>query len=275
MQDVWQRVWDLLSIRDLARLGGVSRQWRSAAAVRTVAKRAEAAALVMAAESNVDRHLTAAQWVFRAAARTLRGLDAITGEPLGASFLRWSGGFEGKTTGTVFIDWRGSLEQRLYPDKTLSLEFTCRCRHPVHPSCRKRTFGMYLKPAESEDGLYCPEKPFRVRFEFEPHTPEESAWLQGLLLALSHGTLVSLRRRNRLPRLRGPLARCVELSVDWWNMEGLRNFKSIGRVVRKMPRGLENTWPPTSGECYLPLMLLKRARRPHKPHTMRFKRPVS
>lgn len=277
VRDVWQRVWDLLSLRELARLAGVSREWRSAAAARTAAKRAEVAALVTAHDSVPDPHLTVAQWVFRAATRVLRGLDAFTGAPLDTGAPGWMG-FEDRSTRIAKTnDCRGCLIQSVN-EHGQYLGFTSRCRHSW---CESSTFIMCLSSVEVGSSTYSPTRPFRAKFTFEPHTPEESVWLQGLLLALSHSTLVNLRHGKRLPRLKGPLSRCVDLSVRWWNMEDEwqqwlearhEGFASLRNVLKKGPPVLGNSWPPTRGDCFLPLTLLKRRRRADKAHYMRFQR---
>lgn len=121
--------------------------------------------------------------------------------------------------------------------------------------------------------------PLKFVFELQPQSPEGSAWMQGLMLALSHGALGRLGPQRSLPQLQGPLARGVKVEMEWWNFEdkvrlwrercrceaALKesegeeaiNWRQKLDEIRK--QGLQNSWPPTSGENYLPLMLLRRA----------------
>lgn len=59
--------------------------------------------------------------------------------------------------------------------------------------------------------------PINVHFTLRPRSPEEWEWIQGLLLALSEGSLGDSCPRGdrgaRLPQLQGPLARCTILSI--------------------------------------------------------------
>lgn len=144
-----------------------------------------------------------------------------------------------------------------------------------------------------------------VFVDLQPYSPEESAWMQGLLLALSHGALGRLGPGGSLPQLQGPLERCVRLEFEWRNLEDRLQLwrercrykaalkeaegdeaidQAIIRRLRldqfKSPEPVQNPWPPTGGESYLPRTLLRRARRrpgdsaffPPDPHRRTFRR---
>lgn len=231
-RDIWQEVWDRLSCQELARLAGVSWAWRSAAAARTAARRAKAAARVIADESVPDDRLTAAQWVFRGILRVLRGLDAITGEPLdsdscnnlalrrrGLMHERWN-------RGTCYLTFQNSCA---YAERQkLVVTFAINSPGYEGPSA-KDAEGDTLAPwVESSSG-------FCAAITLMPHSPREAAWMQGLLLALSNGTLGDLHTAGTLSRLEGPLANCVKLSIKWDMVgQGRRCTQVLGKPPRRL-----------------------------------------
>lgn len=255
-RDVWQRVWDLLSFRQLVRRAGVSRDWRNAAAARTAAERAKAAALVTVPESVPDTQLTAAQWVFRAASRILRGLDAFSGEPLGATRGR-----------TYESDKRGTLWLNVGPG-SCCLQFRSKC---VYAPGFHSGFLFNLHSTERTGHFSCSNL-FRATFTLMPHTPRETVWMQGLLLALSCGMFGELQSDGRLPELEGPWKNCNSLCIKWmtakWELKkgvaestGVSACNGCTRILRpaELYAPLMRLWGWRSGPYFHPTIFEREA----------------
>lgn len=250
-RDIWQQVWDLLSFQELARLARVNREFRSGAAARTAAMRAEAVALVTAPESLPDSQLTTPQWAFRAITRLLCGLDAFSGEP-----------FRGTTWGrTADEAWEWEMRQsRRREERSLEVrnrrveadKYEYGIRFSISPPSYSdpfagRTRGLWRRHRKSGA--------IHVDVTLMPDSPQEEVWMQGLLLALSDGTLGDLHREGVLPVLKGPLAKCVQLSMKWQRTRHETNSSSHGALAYKCPC-CRRKQRPREREWAAPLMRL-------------------
>lgn len=92
--------------------------------------------------------------------------------------------------------------------------------------------------------------PIKVELILRPGSPDEFEWMQGVLLALSDGSLgepcPSGGPGARPPRLRGPLARCTRLYVEWWGPLD----QGAGEELALLPMFYSGKWRVEDGRPY-------------------------
>lgn len=211
-KDVWGVIWDKLSQRELAKVATVAKAWRDFGVERGAKRRAAALARVTAPDHVPNCDLSAPQRIFRAIKRHLQGQDAFTGEP-----VQSPGEEDERYKSCVLADGEDDVRPLQLDESRSSCEWRLWVyeleRHLANLSM------VWAEPApgqEAHDASTCIE----VELTFKPGSPHESEWMQGLLLALSKGSLgdpvPSGGSGAGAPPLRGHLARCTSLLVVRW-----------------------------------------------------------
>lgn len=145
----------------------VCTEWHRAAAFISTSRRAAAVALVTASSEVPDAQLSAGQWFFRAAQRVLRGEDAFDGLQMGCP--PWQYQYKEQE------DCRGHFAQVINEDRQY-LFFS--------RSIRELMLGLHVR--QGRKGAY-------IVVDFHsPGGPQNAAWMQGFLLALTAGDHLGL-----------------------------------------------------------------------------------
>lgn len=235
-KDVWGLIWDKLSVLELAKVAPVAKAWRSASVERIRARHAAAVARVMAPDAIPDSQLSMPQRIFRAMRRHLLGLDAFSGERVF--------GWANEEDNTCMLSQSESAlypahlyENRMWAHWALYVRETDFEDESTTFACMGIAWGWPVSP----DDPYNASTPMRAGLWLKPRSPQECEWMQGLLLALSEGSLGEACPKgdqgdeyHKLPGLRGLLARCTSLTVLWTSTSAGRLHESKDLVLLPM-----------------------------------------
>lgn len=221
--ELLKELWELIGDK-LATVAAVSKAWREGVVKAATRRREAALARVTSPDHIPDSDLPTPQRVLRCMRRHLLGQGAFTGEPVRVPCADEYCMLPMRESDVHPQKLRESREQCDW-----HLDWVCGERGRSRASMCARWYWPE-SPQEPKGSTPTDMKLCYASLWLNPHSTEEREWMQGLLLALSEGSLgdACLSEEHGgawLPHVRGLLGQCGDMHVTW--VRAMRDSKDL------------------------------------------------